>query len=625
MLTSFANLSNPRGETNASDEGYCMCIFQIDRHVAVYFSLVFSLLAFVERREIRAQSLSDDVTSAKFRDEDPRFRGLDANLYMQTSAEYRAACYQAYQFAGLRLAEALKSSEGKQKKFAVVMDLDETVFDNSGFQGWMLQNGTAYDQRWFDRWEEFGGEAVGLVPGAKEFILETEKLGVTIVHISNRNDRYRAMTKKTLDRLGIPVINDRNLKLSTTSSDKTARRKEVEETDGFTVLLFVGDNLRDFDERFKTPSLSLQSSAEELNNAIAQRKAQVDQMRKNWGTKWIVLPNPAYGEWSKPLGRGEQDVERLTGSGTPIGLAFWNVENLFDLVDDPAVEGDEEFTPSGPNQWTVERMEIKLKNLASVINRMHSNRGPDVLGLAEVENRDVVEALVKTLAATRRDYRIVHQDSPSDRGIDCALIYDAKVLTLAEAKFHYVEADKTRDILEAKFTRNNASLTVFINHWPSRGNDVSFRIKAGQTLRTRIDELLKTDALADIVAMGDFNDYPTDESIVKALGTVGELAELRDSKLFNSSFTTTPDASTGTYVYNDKWDILDQVILSPGLLIPGGVSWSVGTTRPVVLVDDQLFDMPGPAIPRPSRSYSKTTFHKTGYSDHLPVVTTINW
>lgn len=100
-------------------------------------------------------------------------------------------------------------------------------------------------------------------------------------------------------------------------------------------------------------------------------------------------------------------------------------------------------------------MEIKLKNLASVINRMHSNRGPDVLGLAEVENRDVVEALVKTLAATRRDYRIVHQDSPSDRGIDCALINDAKVLTLAEAKFHYVEADKTLRTRKPLFTKRD--------------------------------------------------------------------------------------------------------------------------------------------------------------------------
>jgi len=420
-------------------------------------------------------------------------------------------------------------------------------------------------------------------------------------------------------------MDDRNLKLSTTTSDKTARRKEVQETDGYNVLLFVGDNLRDFDERFKSPSLNPQSSAADLNNAIAKRKDQVDETKANWGTQWIVLPNPAYGEWTKPLGRGEKDIERLASAGTPVGIAFWNVENLFDLVDDPAVEDDEEFTPNGPNQWTAERLDIKLKNLAAVISRMHNDRGPDILGLAEIENRAVVEKLVETLAPLGRDYRIVHKDSPSDRGIDCALIYDAKVVTLAESKFHYVEADKTRDILEAKFTRNGGNLTVFVNHWPSRGNDVSCRIKAGETLRGRIDELLKVDALADIVAVGDFNDYPTDDSIVKALGAVGDVAELTGGKMFNSSFTTAPDASNGTYVYKNKWGIIDQVILSPGMLLPGGVSWSIGSTKTAILVDDQLFDMSGPAIPRPSRSYSKTTFHKTGYSDHLPVVTTVIW
>lgn len=592
---------------------------------SIRLSIACCLFLSLVNQRIGAQDAGAPAASASFREDEPRLRGLDANLYMQTSAEYRAACYQAYQLAGLRLNEALKANASAGQKFAVVMDLDETVLDNAGFQGWMLRNSTAFDQRLFDRWEQYGGDRVGLVPGAKEFILETEKLGITMVHISNRNDRFRETTKKVLERLGIPVMDDRNLKLSTTTSDKTARRKEVQETDGYNVLLFVGDNLRDFDERFKSPSLNPQSSAADLNNAIAKRKDQVDETKANWGTQWIVLPNPAYGEWTKPLGRGEKDIERLASAGTPVGIAFWNVENLFDLVDDPAVEDDEEFTPNGPNQWTAERLDIKLKNLAAVISRMHNDRGPDILGLAEIENRAVVEKLVETLAPLGRDYRIVHKDSPSDRGIDCALIYDAKVVTLAESKFHYVEADKTRDILEAKFTRNGDNLTVFVNHWPSRGNDVSCRIKAGETLRGRIDELLKVDALADIVAVGDFNDYPTDDSIVKALGAVGDVAELTGGKMFNSSFTTAPDASNGTYVYKNKWGIIDQVILSPGMLLPGGVSWSIGSTKTAILVDDQLFDMSGPAIPRPSRSYSKTTFHKTGYSDHLPVVTTVIW
>ena len=96
-------------------------------------------------------------------------------------------------------------------------------------------------------------------------------------------------------------------------------------------------------------------------------------------------------------------------------IAFWNVENLFDNVDDPTVEGDEEFTPAGPNKWTEERLAIKLTNLAKVISKMNGGKGPDVLGLAEIENRKVIELLIAKLQPLGREYKIVHKDSPSGR------------------------------------------------------------------------------------------------------------------------------------------------------------------------------------------------------------------
>jgi len=560
-----------------------------------------------------------------FKSELPAYRGLDANLYMQTSAEYRAACYQAYQLAKLRLKEAIAKAPKDGRKLVVVMDLDETVLDNAGFQSWMLRTGRAYDQTWFDRWEQFGGDWVGLVAGAKEFILETESLGVTIVHISNRNDRFRESTKRTLDRLGIPVHNDSELKLSTTTSDKTARRQEVEGKDNGNILLLIGDNLRDFEESFRSAPLSNNSTPEQLAQAIVTRKKRVDETKTNWGTKWVVLPNPAYGEWTKPLSRGYRDLEQLSHSASRIGLAFWNVENLFDLEDDPNVEGDEEFTPQGPNKWTNERLEIKLNNLARVIMGMHDNRGPAVMGFAEIENRKVVELLVKKLKPLGRDYRIVHQDSPSDRGIDCALIYDANLFRLDSTKFHFVDADKTRDIVESKLLRDGKSLTVFVNHWPSRGNPPTTRMAAAKMLRERTQQILSSDPLADVVAMGDFNDYPTDPSLTEGLVAVGSLESLKSGTLFNTSYTTEPDSSNGTYVFDEKWGVLDQIIVSPGMLLPGGVSWGIGSTSTVILADDQMFDPPGNGIPRPSRSYSSTTFHKNGYSDHMPIVTTVFW
>lgn len=247
--------------------------------------------------------------------DDPLLRGLDANLYMQTSAEYRAACYQAYNLALLKLklayaaAENLDADSRDPRPMAVVMDLDETVLDNGGFQAFQLRSGIAYDQRLWDLWEERHSEHLALVPGAKEFILAAEEMKFQIFHISNRNDKFKAPAKAALARLGIPAASDDHLKFATTTSDKTARRAEVEAKAN--VVLYIGDNLRDFDEKFKSPKLEPTSTPAELEAAIQTRKAAVDTDRAKFGEKFILLPNPAYGEWTKPLGRGKKDLDRL--------------------------------------------------------------------------------------------------------------------------------------------------------------------------------------------------------------------------------------------------------------------------------------------------------------------------
>jgi len=229
---------------------------------------------------------------------------------MQTSAEYRACCYQAFNLALDRLKEAVaKKPEGR---LAVVADLDETILDNAGFQAMQLRSNLAFDLRLWEMWEENGIEHVGLLPGAKDFILQANKLSVCLVYISNRDDKYRKQTKQILARLGIPVEADDRLKLSTTTSDKTERRKEAERD--FNVLLYLGDNLRDFDEKFRCRKLDETSPAKELDLAIQERHLEVDKRRAIWGEKGIIFPNPAYGEWMKPLGRGRRDYDRLVPS-----------------------------------------------------------------------------------------------------------------------------------------------------------------------------------------------------------------------------------------------------------------------------------------------------------------------
>jgi 5'-nucleotidase (lipoprotein e(P4) family) len=232
---------------------------------------------------------------------------------MQTAAEYRACCYQAYNVATRRLRELRGDPIKDTRKLAVVMDLDETVLDNSGFQAMLVRSRLAYDQRLWDLWEEKHADQVGLVPGAGDFIQEAGRLGVTVFYISNRSEKFRAATNSALNRLHIGVKEPSQLKLMTTTGDKTGRRKEVEA--GYTVLLYFGDNLRDFDEQFRCTVDNTrgepQTDPARLAAAIAERKDRVDQTRKKWGAEWIILPNPVYGEWMKPLGLGEKDQDQL--------------------------------------------------------------------------------------------------------------------------------------------------------------------------------------------------------------------------------------------------------------------------------------------------------------------------
>jgi hypothetical protein len=126
------------------------------------------------------------------------------------------------------------------------------------------------------------------------------------------------------------------------------------------------------------------------------------------------------------------------------------------------------------------------------------------------------------------------------------------------------------------------------------------------------------DASAELVAIGDFNDHPTDEGIASALGTVA-ITETPGGKMFNSMFCLIPDASNGTYVYKNKWEIPDQIVLSPGMLKSPGFKWESGSSKPLLVTEDQLFVPSGNSIPRPNQSYSGPIFHAKWISDHLPV------
>src|SRR5215207_4185269 len=150
--------------------------------------------------------------------------------------------------------------------------------------------------------------------------------------------------------------------------------------------------------------------------------------------------------------------------------------------------------------------------------------------------------LVEELKSLGRKYEIVHKDSPSERGIDCAIIYDSAVFTLVEPQFHYVDADNTRDIVEAKLKRNGNDLYVFMIHWPSRFHEESYRNKAADVLRKRVDGLLSADPKADIIMVGDFNDEPDDAAIKDHLRTAKTEDKLPPDSMLD---TTAPIKTDG--------------------------------------------------------------------------------
>jgi predicted extracellular nuclease len=299
-------------------------------------------------------------------------------------------------------------------------------------------------------------------------------------------------------------------------------------------------------------------------------------------------------------------------------VGAYNVENLFDTVDDPAVEGDEEYIPSAPKKWDQPKLDRKLANLARAISAMGDGKGPAILGLEEIENVVVVEQLANSLKPLGRDYQIVHRDSPSERGIDCALIYDAKLFELVDKQFHRVPLERpSRDIVEAHLQRNGQDLYFFVNHWPSRYNDEQQRMEAARVLRARVDAIAAQDKDADIVMAGDFNDTPPDRSLKFSLRTGTKEECLKNGFLFDTMWPI-HTAGEGTNVYNDQWQALDHVIVSPGMLNADGFAWKENST--VALKPDFLLFHPRPpAIPRPNRSYTKDNFHKDGTSDHLAV------
>lgn len=295
-------------------------------------------------------------------------------------------------------------------------------------------------------------------------------------------------------------------------------------------------------------------------------------------------------------------------------IGFYNVENLFDTEDDPTI-ADEEFLPEGKKKWTEKNYKDKLEKLSTVIKKVAN--GADLLGLAEVENKKVVEDLIHTPALKQFDYSIVHKNSPDHRGIDVAIIYKSdrfKVINTHWLKYPE-EGYHTRDILLCTGLYFGDTITIGVNHWPSRRSGPAKRNAAGACLRKAVDSINAITKNAKIILLGDFNDDPRNTSIKKELMVGDKLSKLEQNDLFNTS-AATYKAGYGTLFYNGAWNLFDQIIISNRLINDSGLSYKMDSFS--IFSPPWMKNTNGKYAGGPFRSFSFDKYIG-GYSDHFPV------
>lgn len=297
-----------------------------------------------------------------------------------------------------------------------------------------------------------------------------------------------------------------------------------------------------------------------------------------------------------------------------VQIAFYNVENLFDTINEVG-KNDGEYTPEGKKNWNTIKYEEKLNHLNQVIASIDSSGELVGLGVAEIENLLVLQDLVNYGFLKDRGFKIIHKESPDFRGIDVAFLYNSNKLKIRNSSWVTVnlpDADKTtRDILRVDATLGNVDISFYVNHWPSRwgGQEKSNpkRVAAATALRNDIDKQLKANKAENIVIMGDLNDYPDNESVLltlKADTAVG-------SDLYNTTWEAHKKAGVGSHNYKGDWGMLDQIIVSNSLM---PIVDSV-----YVFKRDFMCYQNKKGERLPSRTHSGPKYYG-GYSDHLPVV-----
>jgi len=307
-------------------------------------------------------------------------------------------------------------------------------------------------------------------------------------------------------------------------------------------------------------------------------------------------------------------------------VGFYNLENLFDTIQDLEIN-DEDFLPDGKLHYNSFIYNDKLKHLSNVISQISTDITPDglaLLGVAEVENKSVLIDLVKQEKLKSRNYKIVHYDSPDERGIDVALLYNPKYFKVLESDHLYVqlpdrdgETNYTRDVLYVKGLLLGEEIHIFVNHWPSRrGGEAKsspLRELAAAVAKKKTDEILSKNKDAKIILMGDLNDDPVNNSIKKVVGAKGNIDAVKQGEFYNPWMKMYKNG-IGTLAYRDAWNLFDQIVVSSGVL---NNDKGFHFYKAKIFKKPFMFTKEGKYKGYPKRTFSFGKY-VGGYSDHLP-------
>ena len=316
----------------------------------------------------------------------------------------------------------------------------------------------------------------------------------------------------------------------------------------------------------------------------------------------------------------------------PYKVVFYNLENLFDTINDPN-KNDEEYLPEGARKWTTYRYNQKLENMSRVLFDIaaEDRNFPTVIGVSEIENRLVLEDLMATPKFAKTNYRIVHYDSPDRRGVDCAFFYRPDQFKLEGSEAHKISFPGqpnflTRDLVAMWGKIDGEPFYFIVSHWPSRlgGKERSQHSRDFVAAKCKhiCDSVRTVNPDTKVVIMGDFNDDATDASVVEVLGAKGNMKKLEKTDMFNP-FHAMLKAGYGTLAYRDSWNLFDNIVVSENLATgstgalkvqkkEGAKFYGNIFTRPYMIQQEGQYKN------YPLRSFVGSNF-QNGYSDHFPV------